>query len=105
MNGNPAYHAIALAVATLLLLPFPVAIFAGWTPPKLPSRAAALPYAWAMLCFYALAPINAVPRMLDASADVVMACTAAGIVPTAAAFVLLVRAAGFPRQPASRLGD
>uniref|UniRef100_A0AAU2K1P2 Uncharacterized protein n=1 Tax=Streptomyces sp. NBC_00049 TaxID=2903617 RepID=A0AAU2K1P2_9ACTN len=47
MNGNPAHHAIALAAATLLLLPFPVAIIAGWTPPKLPSRAAALPCAWA----------------------------------------------------------
>ncbi|MFB6518469.1 hypothetical protein [Streptomyces sp. NPDC056401] len=92
MNGNPVYHAISLAAATLFVLPFPVAILAGWIPPKLPSRAAALPYAWALLCFYVLAPINAVPRMLDASATVVMACTAGGLVPTAAAVVFLVRA-------------
>ncbi|MFG2875690.1 hypothetical protein ACGFYU_11905 [Streptomyces sp. NPDC048337] len=32
MNGNAAHHAIALAAATLLLLPLPVLVLAGWTP-------------------------------------------------------------------------
>lgn len=86
-------------VATLLLLPFPVAILAGWTPSKLPSGAAVVPYAWALLFLYALAPLNAVPRMLDAPASVVLACTAAGLLFSVAAVACLVRAVWFSRRP------
>lgn len=100
MNGKPGVPRHRSRGGDPAPASLPVAIFAGWTPPKLPSRAAALPYAWALLCLYGLAPINAVPRMLDASADVVMACTAAGVVPSAAAVALLVRAARFARHPA-----
>ncbi|WP_285444686.1 hypothetical protein [Streptomyces sp. ISL-44] len=40
MNGNPVYQALALAFATALILPFAVAMLAGWTPPRLSVRAA-----------------------------------------------------------------
>ncbi|MCX5613405.1 MULTISPECIES: hypothetical protein [unclassified Streptomyces] len=51
MNGNPTYHAIALAAGTLLVLPVPLAILTGWTPRGLRGRRlAARPYAWAVLC-------------------------------------------------------
>ncbi|MFB7148497.1 hypothetical protein [Streptomyces virginiae] len=93
MDGNPAYHAVALAAATLLMLPPAVAMLAGWTPPKLASRAAVVPYAWALVCLYANAPLNAVPRMLGAAPGVVTACMAAGLAFSAAAVALLVRAA------------
>ncbi|MCX5406579.1 hypothetical protein OHA37_22230 [Streptomyces sp. NBC_00335] len=99
MNGNPAYHAIALAAATLLALPVPVAILAGWTPPKWPTRAAAVSCAWALLCIYALAPLNAIPRILDAPDPAVMACTAAGMVFSAAAVACLLRAVWVSRRP------
>ncbi len=32
-------------------------------------------YAWALLSLYAVMPLNAVPRMIDAPSGVVMACT------------------------------
>ncbi|MFD8022577.1 hypothetical protein ACFV6G_19400 [Streptomyces lavendulae] len=99
MNGNPAYHAIALAAATLLILPFPVAILAGWTPPKLPSRDAAMPYAWALLCLYAHAPLNAIPRMLDAPYPAVMACMVASVVFSMAAVACILRVAWISRRP------
>lgn len=102
MNGNPAYHAIGLAAATLLLLPLPVAILAGWTSPRLPSRAAVIPYAWALLCLYANALLNAMPRMLDAATGVVTACTAAGFAFSAAAVGCLIRAVWLSRRPTTR---
>lgn len=98
MNGNPAYHAVALATATVLLLPLPLAILAGWRLPRLPSRALAVPYAWALLCLYALAPLNAVPRMLDAPTSVVTACTAAALAFSAAAVACLIRAVWVSRE-------
>ncbi|MFI5980564.1 hypothetical protein ACIBEA_06785 [Streptomyces sp. NPDC051555] len=91
MNGNPAFHALAMLAATLFLLPLPIAIFVGWTPPRLPDRATALPYAWAFLCLYALVFLNALPRMLDASATVVTLCTGAGPLFSLAAVACLVR--------------
>ena len=33
VNGNPLYHWIGPAVSTVLMLPVPVAMLAGWTPP------------------------------------------------------------------------
>ncbi|WP_331758701.1 hypothetical protein OH787_40815 (plasmid) [Streptomyces sp. NBC_01547] len=93
MNGNPTYHAIALAAGTLLVLPVPVAVLAGWTPRGLRGRRlAARPYAWAVLFLYTLMPLNAVPRMLDASADAVMACTVLGFVFIAAAVGCFIQA-------------
>lgn len=104
MNGNPAYHAIALAAATLILLPLPGLILAGWTPRRFTSRATARSYAYALLCLYALAPLNAVPRMLDASAAVVTACTAAGMAFSCAAIACLVRVACTGRRAATGIG-
>ncbi|MCC0100751.1 hypothetical protein K7B10_39585 [Streptomyces flavotricini] len=93
MNGNPTYHAIALAAGTLLVLPAPLAILTGWTPRGLRGRQlAARPYAWAVLCLYTLMPLNALPRMLDASAETVMACTVLGFVFIAAAVGCFIQA-------------
>ncbi|MCY0941431.1 hypothetical protein [Streptomyces antarcticus] len=93
MNGNPTYHAIALVAGTLLVLPLAVAVLAGWTPRGLQGRRpAARPYAWALLCLYALMPLNAVPRMMDAAPGVVTACTASGFGLIGAACSFFVRA-------------
>ncbi|MFG2387768.1 hypothetical protein ACGFYF_02670 [Streptomyces lavendulae] len=104
MDGNPAYHAVALAAATLLMLPPAVAMLAGWTPPRLSSRAVVVPYAWAMVCLYANAPLNAVPRMLGAAPGVVTACMVVGLAFSAAAVALLVRAARAAQSLASKIG-
>ncbi|MCY0933871.1 hypothetical protein [Streptomyces sp. H34-S4] len=90
MNGNPVYHALALAAASVLLLPLALAMLAGWAPPRLRDRAALRTYAWALLCLYVLAPLNAIPRMADAPAAVVTGCSAAGLAFVAAAATLLI---------------
>ncbi|MFJ6050512.1 hypothetical protein [Streptomyces sp. NPDC092307] len=102
MNGNPIYHAIALAAGTLLVLPLPLALLAGWTPRGLRGRQlAARPYAWAVLCLYTLMPLNAVPRMIDASADTVMACTVFGFGLIAAAVGCFIQAERTARRVAT----
>lgn len=103
MNGNPIHHAIALAAGTLLALPLPLAILTGWTPRGLRGRRlAARSYAWAVLCLYTLMPLNAVPRILDASADTVMACTVLGFVCIAAAVGCCIQAARTARRTAPK---
>ncbi|MCY0955276.1 hypothetical protein [Streptomyces sp. H27-S2] len=93
MNGNPLYHGIALAVGTLLVLPLALAVLNGWTPRGLRGRRLAVrPYAWALLCLYAVMPLNAVPRMIDAPSGVVMACTGLGFGFVLAAVVCFLRA-------------
>lgn len=99
MHGNPIYHALALAAATLLILPLPVAILAGWTPSTLPSRSSAVAYAWALVCLYAMAPLNTIPRMAGASMPVVTGCTVAGVAFSAIAAALLIRTAWVARRP------
>ncbi|AYV25672.1 hypothetical protein EES41_02850 [Streptomyces sp. ADI95-16] len=101
MNGNPAYHALALVASTLLLLPLPVAIFAGWTPPRLGDRSTALPYAWAALFLYTLVPLNALPRMMNSPATVVMFCTGAGPLFSLAAVACLMRSYRCARRTTS----
>ncbi|MFF5701133.1 hypothetical protein ACFY7H_01250 [Streptomyces sp. NPDC012794] len=98
MNGNPTVHAVVLAVATLLLLPLPVALLRGWTPQRLRSRAVARAYAYAMLGLYAQACLNTVPRMLDAPAGLTMACTAMGVGLAVVAAVFFMQAAARARR-------
>lgn len=105
MNGNPLYHGIALAVGTLLVLPLALAVLNGWTPRGLRGRRLAVrPYGWALLCLYALMPLNAVPRMLDAPSGVVTACTGLGIVLALAATACFLRAEWTSRRADSRVG-
>lgn len=93
MNGNPLYHWTALAVFTALIPPLSVAILAGWTPPWLRKRRAGIRLrAYGFLCVYALALVNGIPRIADASYETVMACTASGLGFIAAAGVLLLLA-------------
>ncbi|MGI5447914.1 hypothetical protein ACQEVM_19555 [Streptomyces sp. CA-243310] len=93
MNGNPTYHAVALGIATLVCLPLVVAVLRGRRVPWVRRRALApRPYAWGVLCFYAVAPVNALPRILDAPQDLVLACTAAGVVCVMAGAAFMLRA-------------
>ncbi|MEU4683924.1 hypothetical protein [Streptomyces xinghaiensis] len=94
MNGNPMYHWIGLAVSTALVLPVPVAILAGRTPPSLRKRPAGLRLrAYGFLCGYALVLLNSIPRIADASYETVMACMGIGFGFIAAAAVLFLLAA------------
>ncbi|MDJ0380143.1 hypothetical protein [Streptomyces sp. G-G2] len=104
MYGNPLYRALALAAATVLLVPLAVGMLAGWTALRLTARAAVRLYAWALLCVYALAPLNAVSRMANASPAVVSACSLAGLAFVAATTVLIVRAAGVARRASEAKG-
>ncbi|MFJ5834147.1 hypothetical protein [Streptomyces sp. NPDC093089] len=94
VNGNPLYHWIALAVSTALMLPIPVAMLAGWTPPWMRKRQAGMRlHAYGILCIYALMLVNGVPRIADASFETVMAWMGVGFGFTAAAAVLFLLAA------------
>ncbi|MFC7814083.1 MULTISPECIES: hypothetical protein [unclassified Streptomyces] len=95
VNGNPLYHWTVLAVSTVLLLPVPVAILAGWTPPWLRKRQAGLRLrAYGILCIYALMLVNGIPRIADVSFEMVMVCMTVGfgfIAAAATLFLLSVR--------------
>jgi hypothetical protein len=80
VNGNPLYHAAILAVFTVLALAALWAVLTGRLPrPRRPCTAQGRRWrACAVLIAYALALANAVPRMLDASPDTVLAGTVAG---------------------------
>ncbi|WP_432073455.1 hypothetical protein [Streptomyces wuyuanensis] len=93
VNGNPLYHWTALAVSTVVVLPVPVAILAGWTPSWMRERQAGMRLrAYGVLCIYALLLLNGVPRIADASIETVMACMSVGFVCIAASGVLFVLA-------------
>jgi hypothetical protein len=94
MNGNPLYHWIALAVSTAFMLPVPVAILAGWTPPWMRRRQAGMRLrAYGILCIYALMLVNGIPRIADASFETVMVCMNVGFGFTAASAVLFLLSA------------
>ncbi|MFE0201564.1 hypothetical protein ACFW0I_38440 [[Kitasatospora] papulosa] len=94
VNGNPLYHWIVLAVCTALMLPVPVAILAGWTPPWLRKRQAGLRLrAYGILCIYAFMLVNGIPRIADASFETVTVCMIVGLGFTAAAAVLFLLSA------------
>ncbi|WP_406385614.1 hypothetical protein [Streptomyces sp. NBC_01618] len=93
MNGNPLYHWIGLAVSTALMLPVPVAMLAGWTPPWMRKRQAGMRLrAYGFLCVYALTLINSIARIADASFETVRACMYVGFAFGAAGAVLFLLA-------------
>ncbi|MFD4133186.1 hypothetical protein [Streptomyces goshikiensis] len=80
MNGNALFHAVGLAFTSLLLLPLPLLVLTGRTPAWLRARVAEPRWpALAMIGFWLPAPLNAVPRILDAGTGVVLAFSAAGM--------------------------
>ncbi|WP_405746027.1 hypothetical protein [Streptomyces canus] len=94
MNGNPLCHWIAPAVSTALMLPVPVAILAGWTPPWMRKRQAGMRLrVYGILWIYTLMLVNGIPRIADASFETVMVCMNVGFGFTAAAAVLFLLSA------------
>ncbi|WP_432054772.1 hypothetical protein [Streptomyces sp. bgisy022] len=95
MNGDPLYHWAALAVATVLVLPIPVALLTGWwTPPWIAEgqRAGMRLRAYGTLCIYGLMLVNGLPRIADASLETMMAWMYVGFGCIAAAAVLFLLA-------------
>ncbi|WP_338900084.1 hypothetical protein WBG99_34180 [Streptomyces sp. TG1A-60] len=76
------WHWIGLAFFSLTLLPAGLAMVTGHVPERLRSRLApARPRGWALLAGYAAAPLNTIPRLVEASPAIISAATAtAGIV-------------------------
>ncbi len=94
MNGNPIYHLIALGVATVLMVPLPVAMLAGWTPPWLRGqRGGVRLQACGVLAIYAMVLANSLPRIADASFETVMLFTSIGLGFSVVAGVLLLLSA------------
>ncbi|GGT53622.1 hypothetical protein [Streptomyces purpureus] len=70
---------IGLTFFSLTVLPAGLAMAAGRVPERLRRRLAPVrTRGWALLLIYATAPVNAIPRLLGASPDITLACTAAG---------------------------
>ncbi|WP_327375105.1 hypothetical protein OG393_14730 [Streptomyces sp. NBC_01216] len=93
MNGDPLYHWLLPALSTVLVLPVPVAVLAGWTPPWMRHRRAGLRLrAYAVLNIYAFLLLSGVPRITDASFRTVMSCATVGFGFLAAAVVLFLLA-------------
>ncbi|MFJ8533591.1 hypothetical protein [Streptomyces sp. NPDC093591] len=71
------WHWIGLAVSSLTLLPAGLALLTGQIPHRLQVRLApARPRGWALLCLWAAAPLNTIPRLADAPPSVTLAATA-----------------------------
>ncbi|UIX34107.1 hypothetical protein [Streptomyces sp. GQFP] len=80
MHGNPVHHWIALAVSSVLMALPAMAILRGWVPSWLRGRTGGLrPRAYGLLCLYAGMLANGVPRLANASYDVVMVSAMFGI--------------------------
>lgn len=80
MHGSPLYHWIALAVASALMLTPAIALLRGWVPRWMRRRTGGLrPRAFALLCLYGGMLANGVPRLANASYDVVMAAMLVGM--------------------------
>ncbi|MFF5809272.1 hypothetical protein [Streptomyces sp. NPDC012746] len=80
---------IGLAVFSLTLLPAGLAMAADRVPARLRARFAPVrAHGWALLALYAVAPLNAIPRLAEASPEVTLALTAAGGVVGAAGCLL-----------------
>lgn len=74
-----------LTLFSLTLLPAGIAMASGWAPARMRARLTPVrAYGWALLALYAVAPLNAIPRLAGASPQVSLALTAlAGIVAVA----------------------
>jgi hypothetical protein len=71
------WHWTGLAVFSLTLLPAGLALLAGRIPHRLHARLApARPRGWAVLCLWAAAPLNTIPRLADAPPAITLAATA-----------------------------
>lgn len=80
MHGNPLYQWIPLAIASVLLLPLSIAVLRGWVPPWMREQTGGLrPRAYGLLFLYAGILTNGVPRLANASYEVIMVGIAFGI--------------------------
>ncbi|WP_432164964.1 hypothetical protein [Streptomyces sp. bgisy031] len=79
------WHWTGLAVFSLTLLPAGLALLTDRMPHRLHARLApARPHGWALLCLWAAAPLNTIPRLADAPPAITLAATAlAGVVAVA----------------------
>ncbi|WP_371576007.1 hypothetical protein [Streptomyces sp. NBC_01314] len=94
MHGNPLYHWIALAISSVLILVPAIAILSGWVPPWMRRHTGGLrPRAYGLLCLYGGMLANGVPRLANASYDVVMVSAAFGIGSFVSAGVLFLLSA------------
>ncbi|MDX3238578.1 hypothetical protein PV392_23390 [Streptomyces sp. ME03-5709C] len=84
------WHWIGLAVFSLTLLPAGVALVVGRVPARLRPRLVPMrPRGSALLALYAVAPLNAIPRLAGASDTFTLAATATGGVMATAGCVLV----------------
>ncbi|GGT53546.1 hypothetical protein [Streptomyces purpureus] len=84
------WQGIGLAFFSLTVLPAGLAMATNRVPKRLRHRLAPVrPRGWALLLVYATAPVNALPRVAGASADMTLGCTAAGGVLAIAGYLVL----------------
>lgn len=81
---------IGLAFFSLTLLPAGLAMAADRVPRRLRGRLAPVrPRGWSMLLIYTVGPLNAIPRLADASPNVTLVCTASGAILAVSGSLLL----------------
>ncbi|GGX43226.1 hypothetical protein AR457_38910 [Streptomyces agglomeratus] len=81
---------IGLAVFSLTLLPIGLAMAAGRVPARLRARFVPVRvHGWAILAIYAVAPLNAIPRLAGASPELSLALTAAAGIAAVAGCLML----------------
>lgn len=81
---------IGLVSFSLTLLPGGLALAAGRVPHRLRARLARVRLCGCgVLLIYSTAPLNAVPRLATASADLILVCSAAGSVLCSAGVLLM----------------
>ncbi|MFF9117607.1 hypothetical protein ACF09Y_18700 [Streptomyces massasporeus] len=82
---------IGLAVFSVTLLPAGVALLTGRVPGRLRPRLDPMrPRGLAVLAFYAAAPLNAIPRLADASPVLTLAATGLGMLVTLAGCIVVM---------------
>jgi hypothetical protein len=89
---------IGLAVFSVTLLPAGVALLTGRVPQRLRPRLDPMrPRGLAVLGFYSVAPLNAIPRLIGASPLITLAATGLAMVVTLAGCILVMVATGRTR--------